>query len=61
MLLALCEGFDADDLHAELARSRASVKRAIGGLRRKLGTDMTGLAGVAREAGLLQVPHRPAA
>ncbi|MFG2525347.1 hypothetical protein [Streptomyces sp. NPDC048527] len=61
MLLALREGVDADDLHAELARSRTAVTRAVLGLQRKLGTDMTGLAGIAREAGLLQVPRSPAA
>ncbi|MFD9541371.1 hypothetical protein [Streptomyces sp. NPDC060022] len=61
MLLALSEGVDADDLSAELARSRSAVMRAIVGLQRKLGTDMAGLPGVAREAGLLQVSHKPAA
>lgn len=61
VLLALYKGIDADDLQAELARSRMAVMRAVAGLQRKLGTDMAGLVDVAREAGLLQVPRRPAA
>ncbi|WP_329167009.1 hypothetical protein OHB49_43040 (plasmid) [Streptomyces sp. NBC_01717] len=60
-MLALYKGIDADDLQAELARSRMAVMRAVAGLQRKLGTDMAGLVDVAREAGLLQVPRRPAA
>ncbi|MFJ2095408.1 WhiB family transcriptional regulator [Streptomyces sp. NPDC087901] len=60
VLLALCEGVDAADLRAELARSQTVVMRALVGLQRKLGSDLAGLPGVARKTGLLS-PRRPAA
>jgi hypothetical protein len=59
VLAALYDGVDADDLPAELARSRAAVTRAVVGLQRKLETDLTGLGTVAREAGLARIPRSP--